>query len=198
MANDAALAKAVEALRAIAPYAVSAKSGAAYEGGKFRIPVFNRIFYVIFPDVKVEEEGDSAHVPQYIEIILLHYLLHSDGTQVADSWIAYRQLPETSLFEQRFIHMAMRPLLAMFGDDIESFRRAGTAFGGVPMTRTGDAAFKFMALPRVPLACIFYQGEEGIPSSINILFDASAYHYLPTEDLSLLGVYMVGALKKAR
>jgi hypothetical protein len=48
------------------------------------------------------------------------------------------------------------------------------------------------------MACIFYQGEEGIPSSVNILFDASAPEYLPTEDLSLVGVYLVNALKKVK
>jgi hypothetical protein len=144
------------------------------------------------------EEGNPAPVPQYLEIILLHYLLQSDGMAVADEWIAYRQLPGSALFEGRFMNMAMRPLLQVFGDDVEAFRKAGDAVGGIPMTRTGDAAFKFVALPRIPVACIYYLGEEGIPSSVNILFDAAAEHYLPTEDLSLLGVYLVGALRKAR
>jgi hypothetical protein len=48
------------------------------------------------------------------------------------------------------------------------------------------------------MACIYYQGEEGIPSSVNILFDAAAPEYLPTEDLSLLGVYLVNAMRKAK
>jgi hypothetical protein len=94
--------------------------------------------------------------------------------------------------------MAVNPFLRTFGDDVEAFSKAGEALGGIPMTRTGDAAFKFIALPRIPMACIFYQGEEGIPSAVNILFDAAVEHYLPTEDLSLLGVYLVGALRKAK
>jgi hypothetical protein len=48
------------------------------------------------------------------------------------------------------------------------------------------------------MTCIFYQGEEGIPSAVNILFDAAAPNYLPTEDLSLVGVYLVNAMKKAK
>jgi hypothetical protein len=48
------------------------------------------------------------------------------------------------------------------------------------------------------MACIFFQGEEGIPSSVNILFDASASEYLPTEDLSLVGVYLVNSMRKAK
>ena len=198
MANDAALAQALENMKRVAPYAVASKSGTDFDGDRFRVPFFNRTFLVHHPDVRVVEEGNSTPVPQYLEIILLHYLLHSSGAPVADEWIAYRQLPGSALFAARFMQMAINPLLQIFGDDAESFRMAGGAAGGVPMTRTGDAAFKFMALPRVPMACIYYQGEEGIASSVNVLFDASAEHYLPVEDLSLLGVYLVGSLRKAK
>jgi hypothetical protein len=198
MANDAALAIALEEMKGISPYAAASKSSTDYDGSRFRIRFFNRVFIVRYPEVEVAEEGNSAPVPQYLEIILLHYLLQSGGVPAADEWIAYRQLPGSALFEARFRQMAVNPLLRAFGDDVEAFRKAGEAVGGIPITRTGDAAFKFMALPRIPLACIYYQGEEGIPSSVNILFDASAEHYLPTEDLSLLGVVLVGALRKAK
>ncbi len=198
MANDAALAKAVDEMKGITPYAVASKSGADYDGSRFKIPFFNRVFLVYYPEVKVIEDGNSAPVPQYLEIILLHYLLQSSGVPVADEWVAYRQLPGSALFGARFQQMAVNPFLRAFGDDVEAFREAGEAVGGITITRTGDAAFKFRALPRIPMACIFYQGEEGIPSAVNILFDAAAEHYLPTEDLSLLGVYLVGALRKAK
>jgi len=198
MANDAALAKALDEMKGITPYAVASKSGTDYDGSRFRIPFFNRVFLVHYPEIKVVEEGSSAPVPQWLEIILLHYLLQASGVSLADEWIAYRQLPGASLFESRFIQMAINPLLRAFGDDVEAFRKAGEALGGIPMTRTGDAAFRFMALPKIPMACIFYQGEEGIPSSVNILFDAAAENYLPTEDLSLLGVYLANAMRKAK
>ena len=198
MANDAALAKALEDMKGIVPYVVASKSGAEYEAGAFRVPFFNRVFLVYYPDVKVAEERSPTPVPQFLEIILLHYLLQADGTGIADQWIAYRQLPGAHLFERRFVQMAVNPLVRIFGEDIEGFKRAGTALGGIPMDRTGDAAFKFRALPRIPMACILYLGEEDIPSSVNVLFDASAPNYLPTEDLSLLGVSLVGAMKKAR
>ncbi len=198
MANDEALAKAQEEMKGIEPYNVAAKSSAVYDGERFRIPFYNRVFLVHYPELKVEEEGNSNTVPQFLEIILLHYLLQASDATVGSEWIAYRQLPGSALFERRFVQMAMQPLQRIFGDDIEGFKKAGEGAGGVFMEKTGDAAFKFVALPNIPLAVIFYLGEEEIPSSFNVLFDASAPSYLPTEDLSLLGVYLVGALKKAK
>lgn len=198
MANDEALQRAIEEMKGVTPYAVASKSGTDFDGKRFRIPFLNRVFLVHHPEVKITEEGKSAPVPQYIEIILLHYLLQSRGAAVADEWIAYRQLPGASLFQARFNQMAMKPLLSAFENNLEGFKKAGAAVGGTQITRTGDAAFKFMALPKITIACIYYQGEEGIPSSVNILFDAAAPEYLPTEDLSLLGVYLVNAMRKAK
>ena len=198
MAYDAALAKALDEMKGITPYAVASKSGTDYDGSRFRIPFFDRVFLVYYPEIKVAEEGSSAPVPQWLEILLLHYLLQANGVSVADEWIAYRQLPGASLFADRFMQMAIIPLLSAFEEDIGAFRKAGEALGGIPMTRTGDAAFKFRALPKVLIACIFYLGEEEMPSSVNILFDAAADNYLPTEDLSLLGVYLVTAMRKAK
>ena len=198
MANDAALEKAIEDMKGITPYAAASKSGTDYDGKRFRIPFFNRAFFVYYPEIKVVDAKDSSPAQQWLEIIILHYLLQSRGVAIADEWIPYRQLPGAMLFERRFFQMAVNPLLRAFDNNVEGLKKAGLALGGTPITRTGDAAFKFTALPKLPMACIFYQGEEGIPSSVNILFDASAPEYLPTEDLSLVGVYLVNALKKAK
>ena len=198
MGYDPALQKALEDMRGITPYAVASKAGVDYDGKRFRIPFFNRVFLVYYPETRVVDEATSETADQWLAIIVLHYLIQADGTPVADEWIAYRQLPGASFFERRFLQMAVQPLLRAFDNDVEAFKRAGAAIGGIPITRTGDAAFKFIALPRLPMACIFYQGEEGIPSSVNILFDDAAENYLPTEDLSVVGVYLVGAMKKAK
>jgi len=110
-------------------------------------------------------------------------------------WVTYRYLPGARLFDQRFTNMAVQPLLDYFGNDADGFRQAGLSIGGRPMTRTGDAAFRFLALPKIPIECILYLGDEEVSPSINILFDAAAPHYLPTEDLSYLGLYLSTTLR---
>ena len=195
MSLDPALEKAIGDMAGINPYVIASKSGANYEEGKFKLSFFNRSFLIHYPEVKVEEAGTKSPLPQWLQLILLHYLLQAKGIPVADDWVAYRHLPGGSLFETRFKQMAMNPLVKAFGNDIESFKRAGLALGGTPMTRTGDAAFRFLALPKIPIACILYLGEEEIPPSINILFDAAAHAYLPTEDLSYVGTYLSTALQ---
>ena len=192
---DTAYHKAQQDMAGIRPYAVASKSGASFDGGRFIIPFFHRSFSVHYPDVKVAEVGSDTRPSRWLEILLMHYLVNADGTPISGMWVTYRYLPGTRLFERRFDNMAVRPLVNSFGNDAEGFRQAALAIGGRPITRTGDAAFRFLALPKIPMGCILYLGDEEVSPSINIVFDAAAPHYLPTEDLSYLGLYLSTRLR---
>lgn len=195
MGLDSAYHKAIKDLKRIKPQVAAARSGASFDQGKFTIPFFHRSFFIHYPEVKIEEVGSDTPPPRWLEIILMHYLLTADGTPISGKWIAYRHLPGAFLFEQRFNSWALDPLVKAFGDDIDRFHQAALTLGGSPMSRSGDAAFRFLALPKIPLGLILYLGDEEVPPSIIILFDAAAPNYLPTEDLSYLGIYLSQALR---
>jgi hypothetical protein len=196
MGLDDAYTKAVESMARVDPRTAASASGAEYEEGKFIIPLFNRTYTVHFPGGETAEVGADVRVPRMLEVLLMHYLTHADGTAVSGTWISYRQLPGAKLFEQKFINLVSRPMTEFFDSNIDSFRGSASALGGQPMDSTGDAAFWFKALPKLPIACIFNIGEDEIPPSINVLFDESAPHYLPTEDLTILGGLMNSFMKK--
>ncbi len=197
MSLDPALEKTLADMKGISPYVVAAKSGCDFSQGRFTIPFFQQTFYVYYPELKVVEAGKESPASPILSLVLYHYLLTADGTGVADFWTTYRFLPGAHLFAERIEGMATRPLLRAFGKDIEAFRKAGLALGGIPMNRTGDAAFRFLALPNIPIACVLYLGDEEVPPSLSLLFDESAAHYLPTEDLTFLGVYLGQGLRRA-
>ena len=192
MAHEDALIQALADFKTLRPFVAAAKAGVDMVDGKFIIPFFNRTYKLSFPEGELEEADDQQGYPKWLRVLLLHYLIQADGTGPADTWIAYRQLPGANFFEQRFNNMCINPLTEAFGHDLEGFKKGGEALGGEPITRTGDAAFRFKALPSVIMACILYLGDEEVQPAVNVLFDASAIAYLPTEDLSLLGVYLNG------
>jgi len=195
MGLDDAYRKALEDISQLNPRIAASKSGASFDDGRFTIPLFNRTFTVSFPHAEVEEVGGETRPFKLLEILLMHYLINADGTAETGMWITYRQLPGANLFADRFTNLVTRPMLESFGDDAQGLSRAAQAIGGLPMDRSGDAAFRFRALPRIPLGCILYLGDEEMPPSINILFDSAAPHYLPTEDLTILASLLHSALK---
>lgn len=192
MGYEDALDKALEDFKDVRPYIAASKSRTDFQDENFIVKFFNRTFLVSYPDGELTPQDNDDPYPKWLRVMLMHYLIQADGTAIADHWISYRQLPGAHFFEQRFMNMSINPLTKAFGEDIEGFKRGALAFGGEPITRMGDAAFKFMALPCIPMACVLYLGDEEVQPAVNVLFDAASFAYLPTEDLSLLGAYLNG------
>jgi hypothetical protein len=68
------------------------------------------------------------------------------------------------------------------------------ALGG---TREGEYRVTVPALPRVPVTLEVWPGDEETPPGGNVLYDASAPLYLPTEDLIGLSGVTIGAIHRA-
>jgi hypothetical protein len=77
-------------------------------------------------------------------------------------------------------------LVNTFQNDLARFKEAASRAGGEALTH-GDAGFSFRPLPRVPLAVIYWVGDDEFPPNADVLFDASAGHYLSTDGLAVLG-----------
>ncbi len=168
------------------------------------VPYFGRLHLVTHPagEALVQATGKPAHVT--IAIVLMHYLLKADGTPPADRWLAFRQLPDGMFYAQAFAGHAEGLLARRFENDVDGFRRAALALGGTALTSgpagglaPPDAFFRFQALPRLALAVQLWAGDDEFPGQARILFDASAGHYLPTEDLSGIGDWLAHKLVHA-
>ena len=183
-----ALAKAREKWAAADAAACAARAGGEWEGGAARIPLFGRPHVVTHPDGEVlAAPEEPVHVA--VGILLLHYLLTADGTPPAGAWSAYRELPDGLFYAASFAQRAEQPLARAFAASVEgldAFRAAARAAGGDALT-LGDASFRFAALPRVDVAVLVWAGDDEEPGEARVLFDASAGHYLPAEDLAGLG-----------
>lgn len=196
MPADIALEKGARDIASLNPFSAAAKSGCDFREGKFHLKFFNRLFLIDHYSGIIEEPAGGPPLSRGLKLVLLHYIINATGAPVAGEWITYRYLPGANFFEARFQSMGISPLQKRFGHDLEDFRRSCQNLGGDAMSRTGDAAYRFMALPSIPMACILYLADEEMPSSINLLFDASASNYLPTEDLSYVGSYLAFSLIK--
>ena len=60
----------------------------------------------------------------------------------------------------------------------------------------GDAAYVFRALPQLPLAVVWWAGDEELSAEASVLFDATVGHYLPTDGLAILGRMLCRKLVK--
>ncbi len=197
-----ALHKAQQAFPTLEPADAAARAAVVYEPlepvrGRFTVPFFGTLYHVTWPEGQVRPgAGDGQDADVATQILLLHYLLTADGTPLASKWIAFRNLPGGLGYDAAFQGRANRRLAGAFGRDRAAFQAAARSLGGEPLA-FGDASFLFRALPRLWLATVLYLADEEFSATANVLFDASAPHYLPTEDLAVLGGMLAGRLIKA-
>jgi hypothetical protein len=186
-----ALVKAQRAFPGLIPDQTAMRAAVPYEmqdvrSGRFEIPFFGTTYEVSWPIGRVRQAATQLEADITTRIILLHYLLTADGSSMNYDWIAFRNLPGGMGYDAAFQARANQRLAQAFGADLAAFRSAAHALGGESLS-FGDASFMFRLLPRVWLAVVLHVADDEFPASANVLFDGAASHYLPTEDLAVLG-----------
>ena len=197
--HESALKKAHQALRKLEPYKAAFTAGCDFrpgeEGDQFEIRFFDEDYVVTFPDFSVQNaSGQEPDVAT--RLIILHYLIHADGTPPADHWISFRELPDGLVYDPAFQKRSSLRLAHEYGMDPKAFSAAAEAVGGERLT-FGDVSYMFRLLPRIRMAVILYVGDEEFSPRVNVLFDSAASHYLPIEDLAVLGGMLASRLIKA-
>ena len=189
-----------EALRRRDPAEVALWSGATCEtvGSETRLELcfWGRPYLITWPDLAVrDKEGQPC--PAHFQGLILQYLLLADGAPLEDNWVSLRNLPNGAFYEQAFQSYSGNLLVRSFREDVEGFRAIARSMGGEPL-EMGDAAFRFWALPRLPLAVVYWSGGGEFPDSAQVLFDKSASHYHHLEILAHLGGMLCERIVQAR
>ncbi|NLG49644.1 MAG: DUF3786 domain-containing protein [Chloroflexi bacterium] len=198
---DRALALAREQLAQRNPAEIARCAGTGYypvsdQAGRFVLRFLGQPIEVTFPDGQVTAPDAPRPPKGAVALLLLHYLLHADGCPMGGRWVAFRELDGGLLYDQAFRGRLEPVLLREFARRLDRFEQAARALGGSPLD-FGDSAFAFEVLPRLHMAIIFYQGDDEFPPAVSALFDSAASHYLPTEDLAILGGMLTGRLLAA-
>jgi len=172
------------------------KAGADYQKGKdgekIIIHFFSEPYHIQFPQIEFSSPGKRI-VSLVTRILLLHYLIHADGSPLAGKWVAYKDIPGGLLYAGVFARRVTEPLQRKFGRSASLFREVGAKSGGEPVD-IGDSSFILNAFIHVPLQYILWEGDEEFPPSAQLLFDASVDHYLTLEDIVVLGQVTTGRL----
>ena len=170
--------------------------------GEFRLAVWQAGVVLSFPDFIASDRETRQEAPLTTQALLLYYFKTADGTSLEGRWISFSELPGGRFYNQAYQGYSGAALARSFNDDRSGFEEAASRLGGVPWPQgdrnLGDSAYLFQALPRIPLLVVFWQGDEDFPASFQILFDASASHYLPTDVCAILGGTLARKLIAAR
>ena len=142
------------------------------------------------------DSPDGEEVRPYVQVLLLHYLLGVSSSPLTNRWVSFRELDGGALYYPAFKARAVDPLVREFGKKPEALRKCADSLGAEPLA-TGDESFVLRFFDKMPVAFVFWAGDDEVPPSASIMFDGSANRILSTEDLTVVAGLASRALVSA-
>ncbi len=184
-----------KALSQVDPPDLARRGGLSFQEGQLALSLFGKRYVIRIPAFVAADPAKDEDCPEELQILLLDYLKNGGGTQPRGHWIGFRELPDGGFYWRAFQGYSGDQLVRDLAGDTAAFRRAAETLGGETL-EIGDAAYSFRALPQLPMAVVWWAGDEEFPAKASVLFDETASHYLPTDGLAILGRMLCRKLAK--
>lgn len=143
--------------------------------------------------VTIDKKGTlftDIHANNWVLVTVLCYINSCQGHELSGRWVPLRELPGGKdwyrLFGQQCEQVMKKTADTypeLFSDIVEIFR--GKQVDG---EFASDVAVVIFPLPRVPMLICYWKPEDGMESSLNLMFDDSAEENLGMDGLYTLGV----------
>ena len=124
--------------------------------------------------------------------VILHYLINADGTKISGEWISYRELPD-GMFYFRTIPGVLEPVRKKYKNSAEGLIKRIEGSGGYRSSdfKNGGVIYPFI---NFPILLIMDEESEEFDASLRILFDSNGSHYIKTDVIKMIVVYLARIL----
>jgi len=163
----------------------------------YAISIWGDLFK-IYPDQHTIECDNEKHekLHPYFDLFVVHYLLKVKEIELAKEWISEKDIPGGSTFFRGPHEIPTNLITDQFDGDIEGFKNRCQQLMGNPLD-LADASFVFKVAPRVPVAVLYWKGDDEFPSESRILYDRTIIDHLALDIIYALGVGVCERLGKS-
>ncbi len=173
------------------------KLGLVLQGESAVIPFFGRPYRVSSQGVFDPEGREPSHA---VRVVLCRYLLLSPDTSPSgEDWVSFRDFKDAAPFVGGFVSNTEKALVKTFSGRLLQLKEACRKLGGLPadLELSYQAAFRFEAMPQIPILLLFNDEDEEFPAQGTLLFQKKSAKYLDMECLAILGWFLTDALNQA-
>lgn len=160
-------------LKDLDPQDVISRTGSSYDKAtrQYKVKIWGDEYCVDLKENKIFPVDTGLKTYQdFLYIFILHYLIKAENTVPSGEWISEKDLPGGEGFFRGPHLLPVDAITKRIGDDIELFNRFCRKTGGRKLD-FADAAYAFEITPSVPVAVLYWIGDEEFPSEAKLLFD---------------------------
>jgi hypothetical protein len=143
----------------------------------------------IFPHSMTIESasGELQDRHAYLYLFAIHYLLGSQVVDISGSWISEKEVPGGATFFRGPHRIPTDMVSNRFNNDTDAFKQRCRQLGGEPI-EMADAAYVFRITDRIPVAALYWQGDDDFPAECKILYDRTINAHLAPDVIYALAV----------
>ncbi len=138
----------------------------------------------------------GAEVPIHYKILILHCFLYHNGKKPTGEWISFLDIKDGLLYSNIYKSRTSLPLKFALKDNPELLIEAAEDLGGSKSDTGGDVSAIIKPFYNIPIAVIFYQGDEDFSPESTFLFDKGIRDILPAEDVVVLAECLGREIRK--
>jgi hypothetical protein len=132
----------------------------------------------------------------YFDLFIVHYLLKAKEIEPVNEWISEKDIPGGSTFFRGPHEVPTDLITAQFNCNIQGFKNRCEQYMGTPLN-LADAAFVFKITPRIPVAVLYWEGDDEFPTESKILYDKTIADHLALDIIYALAVGICERLGKS-
>ena len=158
-------------------------------GCALKLPYFNS-------HILIDAEGirrlDDVDLTRWEMVFIYNHMAQGGTRTPTGRWKGFEELPNTISKIKTMSAQVESPLVDRFHGRLEALAQCAVGIGGKMVTgieNSADAAFRFQALPRVPVMVLFWDEDpdDGFAATAKLLFDETIIHHLDIESIVFLG-----------
>jgi hypothetical protein len=123
----------------------------------------------------------------YLSLFLLHYLLAAEEMVLEKTWISEKEIPGGATFFRGPHTLPTHLITDRFNNDLEAFGQRCEQLHGTRL-ELADVAYRFEITARVPVAALYWCGDEDFPAEAKLLFDKNIGRFLAADVVFALAV----------
>lgn len=164
----------------------------------YALPIWGDEYIIHWTQSRIERSSAIIPPPHaFFYLFVIYYLLLPQDIKLSGEWISEKDLPGGTTFF-RGPHLLPTNLISdRFANDLQGFCERCKKLGGTPL-QLADAAFSFTITRDIPLAVLYWTGDEEFPAEAKILYDKSISEPLPLDIVFALAFEVctrIGAVK---
>ncbi|MBU1341569.1 MAG: DUF3786 domain-containing protein [Proteobacteria bacterium] len=186
-------------LKSLNPEEVVSRTGCKYDKTteQYYLTIWEHLYCVDLKTCEVRPVGPGLKTYHgYLSLFILYYLMKSKNILPLNVWVSEKDIPGGAAFFRGPHTIPVDVITTRFGEKLDLFKKECENLGGIPI-ELADAAFEFQITPTIPVAVLYWLGDDDFPSDAKLLFDKTIAQHLPLDIIYALAVEVCHLVGKA-